>query len=86
MDEDDVRRLGLTATDEFEVVQKIELRLSPIHVTEHRLRIYLTPDGKRTTGKCAGSERPDLRAANAGEPRLDEVGRALQLLDDRRHG
>ena len=46
MDEDDVRRLGLTATDEFEVVQKIELR------------IYLTPDGKRTTASVPEAKGP----------------------------
>lgn len=58
MDEGEVRRLGLTATNEFEVVQKIELRKSPIHVTEHRLRVYLTPDGKRTTASVPEAKGP----------------------------
>lgn len=42
----DVERLGLTATDEFECIQQIELLESPVHVTEYRLRIYLTADGE----------------------------------------
>ena len=42
----DVRELDLTPTDQFEIVQHIELLDIPIHVTEHRLRRYLTPDGE----------------------------------------
>ena len=41
----DVRNLGLTPTDDFEIVQHIELLDLPIHVTEHRLRKYLDGDG-----------------------------------------
>jgi len=41
----DIQRLGLIATDEFKTIQQIELPESPVYVTEHRLRIYLTPDG-----------------------------------------
>jgi transposase len=41
----DVREHGLTATDDFEIVQHIELLDLPIHVTEHRLRKYLDGDG-----------------------------------------
>ena len=41
----DVRKLGLTPTDDFEIVQHIELLDLPIHVTEHRLRKYLDGDG-----------------------------------------
>ena len=58
IDKDEVRRLGLTATDEFDVVQKIEFRESPIHVIEHRLRVYLTPEGKRTTASVPESKGP----------------------------
>ena len=43
--DEDVQRLGLKATDEFEAFQFIELPESPVIVTEHRLRIYLSPDG-----------------------------------------
>lgn len=42
----DVRELGLTPTDEFEIIQHVELLALPIHVTEHRLRKYLTPAGE----------------------------------------
>ena len=41
----DVRELGLTATDDFEIIQQVELLDLPIHVTEHRLRRYLDGDG-----------------------------------------
>ncbi len=42
----DVRELELTPTDQFEIIQHIELLDLPIHVTEHRLRKYLNGDGK----------------------------------------
>jgi transposase len=41
----DVRELGLTATDDFDIIQQVELLDLPIHVTEHRLRRYLDGDG-----------------------------------------
>ena len=41
----DVRKLGLTPTDDFEIIQHIELLDLPIHVTEHRLKKYLDGDG-----------------------------------------
>jgi len=46
MNADDVRELGLTPTDDFEIVQHIELLDLPIHVTEHRLRKYLDRHGE----------------------------------------
>lgn len=45
MNADDVRELKLMPTDDFEIVQHIELLDLPIHVTEHRLRKYLDADG-----------------------------------------
>jgi len=45
MNDADVRELGLTPTDDFEIVQNVELLDLPIHVTEHRLRKYLDGDG-----------------------------------------
>jgi hypothetical protein len=45
MNDDDVRELGLTLTDDFEIVQHVELLNLPIHVTEHRLRKYLDGEG-----------------------------------------
>ena len=45
MNVNDVCQLGLTPTDDFEIVQHIELLDLPIHVTEHRLRKYLDEEG-----------------------------------------
>ena len=45
--DEDVQRLDLKPTDEFETYQFIELPESPVFVTEHRLRVYLTADGDR---------------------------------------
>ncbi len=42
----EVHELGLTPTDQFEIIQHVELLDLPIHVTEHRLRKYLDHDGK----------------------------------------
>lgn len=36
----EVQRLGLAATGDFETVQHIELPESPVHVTNHRLTVY----------------------------------------------
>ena len=47
MTDEDVQRLELTPTDEFETYQFIELPESPVFVTEHRLRVYLTNYGER---------------------------------------
>ena len=58
MDDDEVQRLGLTPTDDFEIVQHIELLDVPIHVTEHRLRIYRTPDGRTVTPDVPESKGP----------------------------
>ena len=43
--DDDVRRLGLAPTGDFEVIQRIELPESPVHVTNHRLTVYQDADG-----------------------------------------
>ena len=43
--DEDIQRLGLTPTAEFEVIQHIELPESPVFVTEHRLRIYHSESG-----------------------------------------
>lgn len=42
----DVQKLGLIPTNEFEIIQHVELLDMPIYVTEHRLRKYLNCDGK----------------------------------------
>jgi transposase len=46
MPDEDVFDRKLTPTDDFEIIQHVELLDMPIHVTEHRLRKYVTPDGK----------------------------------------
>lgn len=43
--EDEVRRLKLAPTGEFEIIQRIELPETPVHVTEHRLAVYRAPAG-----------------------------------------
>ena len=81
--DEEVRDRKLTPIDDFEIIQHIELLDMPIHVTEHRLRKYLTPDGKN--GRHAGARTcgaADLRAANVGYDRLVEIAGTLQLLDD----
>jgi transposase len=45
MNADDMRELGLTSTDDFEIIQHVELLDLPIHVTEHLLRKYLDGEG-----------------------------------------
>lgn len=42
---EEVRRLKLTPTGEFETTQRIELPESPVIVTEHRFATYQSPDG-----------------------------------------
>lgn len=61
MPDDEVLRRKLTPTDEYEIVQHIELLDMPIHVTEHRLRKYLTPNGKTVVTRAPELEgRPIL--------------------------
>ncbi len=42
----EVRELGLTPTDQFEIVQCVELLDLPIHITEHQLRKYVNSHGE----------------------------------------
>jgi uncharacterized coiled-coil protein SlyX len=42
----DIQEHELTPTGQFEIVQHVELLDMPIHVTEHRLRTYLNPEGE----------------------------------------
>jgi transposase len=43
--EDDIRRLHLTPTGDFDILQHLELPDTPVYVTEHRLAVYRSPDG-----------------------------------------
>ncbi len=45
IDDTEVDRLGLVATDQYETIQQIELPDSPLIVTEHRFRLYQSPEG-----------------------------------------
>lgn len=42
--EDDIRRLHLTPTGAFDLIQHLELLDTPVYVTEHRLAVYRAPD------------------------------------------
>jgi transposase len=45
--DDEIQRLGLTASGDFETIQHIELPQSPVHVTNHRLTAYQDANGHR---------------------------------------
>ncbi len=45
IEDDEVERLKLTLTGEFETIQQIELPAATVVVTEHRFPFYETPDG-----------------------------------------
>lgn len=45
IDSKEVERLSLTATDRFDTIQQIELPDCPVIITEHRFRLYESPDG-----------------------------------------
>jgi transposase len=42
--EDAIRRLHLTPTGDFDILQHLELPDTPVYVTEHRLAVYRAPD------------------------------------------
>jgi len=65
MTDAEVRNRKLTPTDDFEIVQHVELLDMPIHVTEHRLRKYLTPDGKAVV-----TQVPELEGRAIFGPRM----------------
>lgn len=60
-----VREFKLTPTDQFEIIQHVELLDLPIHVTEHRLRKYL--DGE---DKTVLPDVPELAGQPIFGPRL----------------
>ncbi len=45
IDDREVQRLGLIPNGEFDIIQRIELPESPVHVTEYRLMQYRDADG-----------------------------------------
>jgi hypothetical protein len=78
----EIQKHDLTPTDQFEIVQHVELLDMPIHITEHRLRRYLNPDGETFLPLV-----PELRNQPIFGPRmlthdrLAQVTSPLQLLD-----
>ena len=58
INEADIRARELTPTDDFEIVQHIELLDLPIHVTEHRLRQYLDSNGNTVLPDVPGLSGP----------------------------
>lgn len=58
IDDQEVQERQLTPTDQYEVIQHIELLDSPIHVIEHRLRIYRSADGQQVTPEVPELKRP----------------------------
>jgi len=63
--DDEVRNRKLTPTDDFEIIQHIELLDMPIHITEHRLRKYLTVDGETVL-----TQVPELQGRPIFGPRM----------------
>ncbi len=61
----EVARLGLTPTDRFESFQHIELPESPVHVTEHRLRVYVNSVGEEYLPNV-----PEVTSGSIFGPRL----------------
>jgi hypothetical protein len=69
IDDQEVKDRQLMPTDQFEVIQHIELLDSPIKVVEHRLRIYRTTDGQQVT-----SDVPELKRPIFGPRMLAMIG------------
>ena len=67
--DDEVKRLGLTPTGEFDVIQHIELPEAPVHVTEYRLAVYQDPDGNLYMPDC-----PELQGPIFGPRLLATIG------------
>ena len=65
MTDEQVRDRRLAATNEFELIQHVELLDMPIHVTEHRLRKYLTFDGRTVV-----TQVPELKGRPILGPRM----------------
>ena len=65
IEDSEVARLGLTPTDRFESFQHIELPASPVHVTEHRLRVYVNSVGEEYLPNV-----PEVTSGSIFGPRL----------------
>lgn len=58
IDDQQVERLGLTPTGDFEIIQRIELPESPIHVTNYQLTVYRDAAGNLYTPDASELEGP----------------------------
>ncbi len=65
MTDAEVLERNLTPTDQFEIIQHVELLDMPIHVSEHRLRKYLTVDGRTVV-----TQVPELQGRPIFGPRM----------------
>lgn len=69
IDDHDMKRLGLTPTGDFEVIQHIELPEAPVQVTEHRLAEYQDANGNLYYPDC-----PELKGPIFGPRLLATIG------------
>lgn len=69
IDDDEVQRLGLMPTGDFETIQHIELPETPVHVTEHRLAVYRDAEGQMYLPDC-----PELKGPIFGPRLLATIG------------
>ena len=69
IDDHEAKRLGLTLTGDFDVIQSIELPEAPVHVTEHRLAVYEDTDGNLYLPEC-----PELSGPIFGPRLLATIG------------
>jgi len=69
IDDDDIRRLGLVPTGDFESVQHIELPDTPVHVTEHRKVVYEDREDQLYIPDC-----PELNGPIFGPRLLATIG------------
>lgn len=67
--EDEIRRLNRIPTGDFEILQRIELLDTPVHVTAHRLAVYRAPDGGLYI-----SDVPELQGPIFGPRLLATIG------------
>jgi transposase len=69
IDDHEVKRLELSPTGDFDVIQHIELPEAPVHVTEHRLAVYEDTDGNLYIPDC-----PELSGPIFGPRLLATIG------------
>jgi len=67
--DEEIQRLGLVATGEFETIQHIELPESPVYVTNHRLTVYQDAQGNDYLPNA-----PELRGPIFGPRLLATIG------------